>query len=199
MEAIKENKGLIAIAVLLALLVGVSAYNSNKNDETNKQGAETTEQKTADKKADDKKVAASQDEKKADDTASDKSNPKQDTDKSDEDAKQKEEDSAEDTNDTYAYTAQPGDSYSVLARKAVQTYGLVNNVKLSLAEILAAEAKLTTDASAEYLNEAQSVNISQSDVKAAIDHAQGLSDDEEAAWAEYVPYVDFDTRKNGEK
>ncbi|MCA9327409.1 hypothetical protein KDA14_02670 [Candidatus Saccharibacteria bacterium] len=99
--------------------------------------------------------------------------------------------------DPYAYTAKSGDSYTVLARKAVQTYGIREKVKLSLAQIVAAETFLTSNAGFPELNEGQSVTFNKDDVKAAVKQAQGLSDSQKAAWQAYVPYVDFDTRDNG--
>jgi hypothetical protein len=101
------------------------------------------------------------------------------------------------TEPAYTYTAKSGDSYSVLARKAIQTYGIVNNVKLSLAQILAAENALTAQAGSPDLSEGQVVSLTQSNVKSAMDAAKKLSPADEAAWNTYVPYVNFDTRSNG--
>lgn len=191
MEAIKSNKGLIAVALLLALLVGVSAYNSQDSDGSSASTATAAEES---QESEEKSNGESTDNKEGD-----KVKEESRTDEAPKETEADTEAEAESTDQSsYNYTAQPGDSYSVLARKAVQTYGLVNDVRLSLAEILAAEAKLTLDANQPYLNEGQAVAINQADVKAAMDHAQGLSDEEEAVWATYVPYVDFDTRKHGE-
>lgn len=101
------------------------------------------------------------------------------------------------TKNPYAYTAREGDSYSVLARKAVQTYGILNHVKLSPAQIVAAETFLTSQAGFPELNVGQAVTFNQADVKAAIKQAQALTPAQLAAWQVYVPYVDFDTRDNG--
>ena len=101
------------------------------------------------------------------------------------------------TKDPYTYTAKSGDSYTVLARKAVQTYGIREKVKLSLAQIVAAETFLTSDAGFPELNEGQAVTFKVDTVKAAVKKAQGLTDSQKAAWQAYVPYVDFDTRDNG--
>lgn len=99
--------------------------------------------------------------------------------------------------DPYAYTARSGDSYSVLSRKAVQTYGIREKVKLSHAQIIAAETFLTSDAGFPLLNEGQAVTFKVADVKAAIKKAQGLDAAHLALWQKYVPLVDFDTRDNG--
>lgn len=98
---------------------------------------------------------------------------------------------------SYSYTARAGDSYSVLARKAVQTYGIVNKVNLSQAQIVAAETFLTVGAGSPELIEGQKVTLNVSDVKSAVEKAQKLTAEEKAAWQTYVPYVDFDTRDNG--
>lgn len=99
--------------------------------------------------------------------------------------------------DPYAFTARPGDSYTVLARKALQTYGIRENVKQSQAQIVAAETFLTSNAGFPALNEGQAVTFKKDDVKAAIKQAQGLTEAQLAAWQTYVPYINFDTRDNG--
>lgn len=102
------------------------------------------------------------------------------------------------TGNQYHYVAQAGDSYSKMARKAVQTYGIVNDVNLSLAEIIAAETRLTKNAGDPMLEIGQKVSFKQADVQAAVEYAQGLSDSAEDLWATYVPFVDFNTDSVGE-
>lgn len=99
---------------------------------------------------------------------------------------------------TYKYVAQPGDTYSQLARKAVQTYGLKYKVNLSQAEIIYAETLLTNQAGSPYLNEGEVVTIAESAVKDVVQKAQKLSAEAEAAWQQYVPRVDFNTDNIGE-
>ena len=99
---------------------------------------------------------------------------------------------------TYRYTAQPGDSYTVLARKAVQTYGIVNKVKLNLAQIVAAETNLTVNAGSPALDEGQSVSFDVTTVKSAVEAAQKLSPAEQAEWQAYVADVDFNTNRAGQ-
>lgn len=98
----------------------------------------------------------------------------------------------------YDYVAQAGDSYSVLARKAVQTYGIETGANLSGAQIVFAETHLTQAAGSLALNEGQDVSIDKDDVKQIVQDAQELSDSEETAWDYYVQFVDFDTSNNGE-
>jgi hypothetical protein len=98
----------------------------------------------------------------------------------------------------YNYVAQPGDSYSVLARKATQTYGIETKTNLSEAQIIYIETNLTQDAGSPLLNQGQKVTIKESSVKAWVEKAQKLGDNEEAAWNYYVQFVNFNTNANGQ-
>lgn len=98
----------------------------------------------------------------------------------------------------YAYVAQTGDNYSVLARKAVQTMGILDNVNLSQAQIVAAETSLAAEAGFPELNEGQAVTFTTDAVKKAVEAVQKLDATQQAAWAYYVQFVNFDTRSNGE-
>ena len=98
----------------------------------------------------------------------------------------------------YTYTAQPGDSYSAMARKAVQTYGINTKTKLSLAQILYTEAGLTVEAGSPYLEVGQKVTIAKKQVMDWVEKAKKLSASERAAWATYVPWVDFNTNAVGQ-
>lgn len=108
------------------------------------------------------------------------------------------EDENEEQSSSYNYTAQAGDSYTKIARKAVQTYGWNNDTDLSLAEIVAAETFLTSDAGFPALDEGQSVVLSEEAVEAAVKKAQDLDDNAEARWERYVKFVDFNTDNVGE-
>jgi hypothetical protein len=101
--------------------------------------------------------------------------------------------------DSYRYVAQDGDSYSHMARKAVQTYGIKTNTKLSLAQILFAENGLTADAGNTEVNLGQTVNIKKSTVGSWIEKAKKLTAEQQAGWTTYVPLVDFNTNAVGEK
>lgn len=100
--------------------------------------------------------------------------------------------------ETYTYVTQSGDSYSKLARKAIQTYGIQNKVKLSAAEIIAAETKLTQEAGSPMLTQGQKVTIEKSTVKKWADASLKLSAADEAKWQKYTVNVNFDTRSVGE-
>ncbi len=95
------------------------------------------------------------------------------------------------------YTAQSGDSYTVLARKAVQAYSKDADTNVSRAQIVAAETFLTTDADSPMLEVGQKVTLDKSAVANAVKKAQALTSAELAAWQVYVPYVNFDTDNNG--
>lgn len=114
-----------------------------------------------------------------------------------------EEQRDEDENDQesstpFSYTAQRGDSYTKIARKAVQTYGINNDVELSGAQIVAAETFLTSEAGFPLISEGEVVELSEDSVKAAVEKADGLDEAAEARWERYVPYVDFNTDNVGE-
>ena len=99
---------------------------------------------------------------------------------------------------TYKYVAQSGDSYSKIARKAVQTYGLKYKVNLSVSRIIYAETHLTQEAGSPLLNLGQEVTVSESTVKGWVEKAQKLSNDEAAKWDVYVSNVNFNTDNVGE-
>ncbi len=99
---------------------------------------------------------------------------------------------------TYTYVAQPNDTYSQMARKAIQTYGINNKVKLSQAEIIAAETSLTIAGGSPELVIGQTVVIKESAVKDAVTNAQKLTPAQESAWNVYVAGVNFDTSGVGQ-
>lgn len=99
--------------------------------------------------------------------------------------------------DAYKYTAQSGDSFTLMARKAVQDYSKSNKSNLSQAQILFAETTLTQKAGSPYLEVGQAVSLKKADVKSAVDQAKKLTDAQKAAWQQYVAGVDFDTSAVG--
>ena len=99
---------------------------------------------------------------------------------------------------SYNYTAQPGDSYTKMARKAVQTYGIMTKTNLSGAQIIYAETNMTQQANSLFLNEGQKVSISQSTVKSWVDSSKKLSAAQLSAWEYYVQFVDFNTSNIGQ-
>lgn len=102
------------------------------------------------------------------------------------------------TSTVYKYVAQPGDSYSKIARKAVQTYGLKNKINLSNAKILFAETNITQQAGSPLLNVNQTVEIKESTVKDWVEKAQKLTATQEAAWNAYTVGVNFNTNAVGQ-
>lgn len=100
--------------------------------------------------------------------------------------------------DSYSYTAQPGDSYTKIARKAVQTYGINEGINLSGAQIIYAETQLTQAADSPFLEIGQEVEVPRSDVATWVERAQSLSEQEVSLWNVYVPLVDFNTDSVGE-
>ncbi|MDZ7786477.1 MAG: hypothetical protein U5L95_05145 [Candidatus Saccharibacteria bacterium] len=98
----------------------------------------------------------------------------------------------------YSYVAQNGDSYTEIARKAVQTYGINNNVELSEAQIVYAETTLTQEANAPLLNLGEQVSFNEDTLQSTVESATELSEDAEQNWQYYVQFVDFNTDAVGE-
>lgn len=98
----------------------------------------------------------------------------------------------------YSYVAQPGDSYTLIARKAVQTYGRKFDIRLTEAEIVYAETNLTREAGSPELNVGQKVSVDESKVKKWVEQTENLTKTDEAAWAEYAQFADFNTDNVGE-
>ncbi len=98
---------------------------------------------------------------------------------------------------TYSYVAQPGDSYSKLARKAVQTYAKANKIDLSNSRVLYAETNLTQAAKSPQLLQGQKVEIPEATAKNWVTKAKDLKSDQAAKWDKYTAGVNFDTSKVG--
>lgn len=96
----------------------------------------------------------------------------------------------------FTYTAQAGDSYSLLARKAIQSYANSQKATLSPAQAVAAEAFLSESAGSPELNEGQGVTINPNDVKSVVERAQKLPAEELAIWNTYAQDVVFEAGAN---
>lgn len=168
METIKQYKWpLVAGAIALVGVIGLIA-NANMKAEQAKQ-AEASEQKAQDESIAKKADKAAEDKKAVETAAA----------------------------SYYTYTARMGDSFTVLARKAVQKYSADVRAGLSQAQIIAAESQLTRMALWPELEIGEKVMLKNTDVKSVVDSVKKLSGADLAAWATYVPFVDFDTSKNG--
>lgn len=108
------------------------------------------------------------------------------------------ENSEESTVNNYDYTTQAGDSYSLMARKAIQTYGVNNSVNLTGAQIIYAETNLTQIAGSPVLETGQQVSISEDLVSEWVDSAQALTEDQQAAWQPYTNSANFNTDAVGQ-
>lgn len=97
----------------------------------------------------------------------------------------------------YTYTAQDGDSYSLMARKSVQHYSKDNKSNLNQAQIIFAETSLTQAAGSPQLEIGQKVTIKESDVKTVVEKAKKLTPAEQSAWAQYAAGANFDTTHVG--
>jgi hypothetical protein len=98
----------------------------------------------------------------------------------------------------YEYTAQPGDSYTLIARKAVQTYGLKNEVDLSKAQIIYAETNLVRAAGSPELNVGSVVTVDEITVQQWVERAGELSAEAQTEWEMYARYAEFNTDNVGE-
>jgi hypothetical protein len=108
------------------------------------------------------------------------------------------QESEEQSSASYEYVAQSGDSYSLMARKAVQTYGLETSTNLSGAQIIFAETNLTKLAGSPLMTLGQNVSIDRAAVQEWVENAQELSDAQEQAWEVYVRGANFNTDNVGE-
>lgn len=109
-----------------------------------------------------------------------------------------EENSDQENTSSFSYVAQPGDSYSLMARKAVQTYGINSSVNLSGAQIIYTETNLTNEAGSPVLVLGGNVSISEDSVEKWVNSAQELTDSQQAAWQVYVAGANFNTNDVGE-
>lgn len=100
--------------------------------------------------------------------------------------------------EVYSYVAQPGDSYSLIARKAVQTYGIINKVDLSQSQIIFAETHITQSAGSPLLMKGQKIDVKVSVIKDWVKKAQELTKEQQSAWDVYARRANFDTNKVGQ-
>lgn len=103
------------------------------------------------------------------------------------------EESADATVTNFEYVAQPGDSYSLMARKAVQTYGINNSVNLSGAQIIFIETNLTLAAGSPVLTLGQQVSVDSKLVADWVTKAQALTEEQQAMWQPYANNANFNT------
>lgn len=174
------NKQKLAVLLLvIAGVLGLSALSNNTSNTDRSDNQSQAQAQTEEESETDKEEAASEEAK--------------------EDKKDEEESkTSSQSTDTFSYVAQRNDSYSKLARKAIQTYGINNNVNLSQAQIIYAETMLTQEAGSPLLRESQQVTINESAVKSWVDKAGQLSDGAKKAWEVYTVGVNFNTDNVGQ-
>lgn len=105
---------------------------------------------------------------------------------------------SDDAGPTYEYIAQSEDSYTKIARKAVQTYGAIKQINLSESQIVFAETNLTQAAHSPELEVGQKVEIAESLIGEWVAKAGELTDSQQARWEVYTRNVDFNTDNVGE-
>lgn len=111
--------------------------------------------------------------------------------------KKKTEEAAKLAAETFSYTSQPGDSYSLMARKSIQNFLAENKMTLTNAQILFAETNLTQLAKSPYLEVGQKVRVAKSTLKEWTEKAKNLTKEQEARWNVYAQYANFDTSRVG--
>lgn len=89
----------------------------------------------------------------------------------------------------FTATAAPGDSYAEFARQCITSYMLGKSTTLSTAQRVAVETYLTQSAGAPLLEVGQQLSLSRSNVQQAVERAQQLSAEEQAAWQPYADTV----------
>lgn len=97
---------------------------------------------------------------------------------------------AVDTNDVTA-TVVAGDSYTVLARKAIAQKLTQSNTTLNAAQKAAAESFLTDNAQSPAVNVGDVVTIKAADITAAMKQAGALSPDQQSMWQSYADSIIF--------
>ena len=85
--------------------------------------------------------------------------------------------------DSYTYVVQEGDSYSIIARRAINEHG---GSSLSSAQKIAAEAKLVEQAGWPEVDAGQSVRIDSAALSQAISSARSMTADEQQMWQSYA-------------
>jgi hypothetical protein len=100
--------------------------------------------------------------------------------------------------EAFNFTAQPGDSYTKMARKATQIYGIDTQTELSGAQIVFVETNVTIEAGSPELNVGEEVSINKSTVESWVNKAKELTDEQKANWQVYADQVDFNTNGVGE-
>ncbi|MDQ3093988.1 MAG: hypothetical protein M3Q70_02300 [bacterium] len=223
MDFINKNRELVILGVILLALLGFAVWNSDNNAKSDTENQNSSQSgELADSLAKEVGVSVDEASKSTVNNDSDSANPEnneavtpatteqQPAAPSEEPAATTEQPKPTEnaapssegmqpqtsSNDTYIYKVQTADSYSKLARKAVQTYGLTDKVQLSQAQIIAAETWLSSGK--EFLNQGQSVTLNKSDVKAVVERAKALTAAQQTLWQRYVAGVNFDTGTVGQ-
>lgn len=191
MSKTNNNKSIVVLGGAVAILAGflLATNPSTETSNTATSNEQSTQQVAEDRQKDTSATADKVNEQSKQDEQATK------TDQS----STKEAQPADVSDERYVYTAQPGDSYTTMARKAIQTYGVRTDTKLTHAQIVAAETFLTQAARSPELLVGQKVTFKTDVVKMHIDKARKLDATAVTAWQMYVPCVDFETGHVGER
>jgi hypothetical protein len=92
---------------------------------------------------------------------------------------------------SYSYTAQPGDSYTLLARDTIKQHTSKQNITLSPEQAVAAETFVVEAAGAPSLEVGQKVIIANEAIVLAVTEVQKLTAEEQANWSAYSAVIKF--------
>jgi hypothetical protein len=92
---------------------------------------------------------------------------------------------------TYEFVAQPGDSLTVLVRRALQLYQQSKNITLGSGAEMYTETNVTQSLGNGLLEVGQPVSVPASLLQQYIDSSQGLTPDQNDNWAHYAETASF--------
>ncbi len=102
-----------------------------------------------------------------------------------------EKDKATRTTKDFSFTAVSGDSYCLLARRAISEYAANAKLNLLPTQRIAAETTLTAAADFPQINVGQVVNYTAASIKDAVSASQMLSEAQLASWLPYANLAEF--------
>lgn len=95
------------------------------------------------------------------------------------------------SNDGYQFTARPGDSLSLITRRAIQVYAKAQKVELSPAQAIFCETRLTQQLGNREIEIGEQINVPFKDLEACVAASRELTDAQREAWNTYAGQVDF--------
>lgn len=91
----------------------------------------------------------------------------------------------------FSVTAKSGDNYALLSREAIKNYAAENKINLDAAQKIAAETYIISEANFPEINVDQSIVISHTKIKNAVDKVIDMSQSEKQNWQPFADQVQF--------